>query len=78
LLIVTGSEDDDSYGISSPYVRTAIWEYAPPGNNFLLQLSALTLLVEYDGGVIVLLLGIGVPKRVDVSLLLVPIFNLPG
>ncbi|MGZ5012751.1 MAG: hypothetical protein ACXV7E_01895 [Methylobacter sp.] len=25
LLVVTGSEDDDPYGISSPYVRTAIW-----------------------------------------------------
>ncbi|MGZ4970672.1 MAG: hypothetical protein ACXV8O_04605 [Methylobacter sp.] len=39
LLVVTGSEDDDPYGISSPYVRTAIWEYAPPGNKYLLVLN---------------------------------------
>lgn len=39
LLVVTGSEDDDPYGISSPFVRTAIWEYAPPGNKYLLQLN---------------------------------------
>jgi hypothetical protein len=39
LLVVTGSEDDDPYGISSPYVRTAIWEYAPRGNKYLLQLN---------------------------------------
>jgi len=36
---VTGSEDDDPYGISSPYVRTAIWEYAPSGNKYLLLLN---------------------------------------
>ncbi|MGZ5601555.1 MAG: alpha/beta hydrolase family protein [Methylobacter sp.] len=39
LLVVTGTEDDDPYGISSPYVRTAIWEYAPPGNKYLLLLN---------------------------------------
>ncbi|MGZ5007729.1 MAG: hypothetical protein ACXWE9_05435 [Methylobacter sp.] len=39
LLVVTGSEDEDPYGISSPYVRTAIWEYAPPGNKYLLLLN---------------------------------------
>ena len=39
LLVVTGSEDDDPYGISSPYVRTAIWEYAPPDNKYLLLLN---------------------------------------
>lgn len=39
LLVVTGSEDDDPYGISSPYVRTAIWEYAPPGGKYLLVLN---------------------------------------
>jgi len=39
LLVVTGSEDDDPYGISSPYVRTAIWEYAPLGNKYLLLLN---------------------------------------
>ncbi|HEY8094860.1 MAG TPA: hypothetical protein VIE65_02045 [Methylobacter sp.] len=39
LLVVTGSEDDDPYGISSPYVRTAIWEYAPPGDKYLLVLN---------------------------------------
>jgi hypothetical protein len=37
-LVVTGSEDDDPYAISSPFVRTAIWEYAPPDNKYLLQL----------------------------------------
>ena len=39
LLVVTGAEDDDPYGISSPYVRTAIWEYAPAGNKYLLVLD---------------------------------------
>ncbi|MFZ2405958.1 MAG: hypothetical protein WAW41_12525 [Methylobacter sp.] len=39
LLVVTGSEDEDPYGISSPYVRTAIWEYAPLGNKYLLLLN---------------------------------------
>jgi hypothetical protein len=39
LLGVTGTEDDDPYGISSPFVRTAIWEYSPPGNKYLLQLN---------------------------------------
>jgi hypothetical protein len=39
LLVVTGNEDDDPYGISSPYVRTAIWEYAPSGNKYLLLLE---------------------------------------
>lgn len=39
LLVVTGSDDDDPYGISSAYVRTAIWEYAPPGNKYLLLLN---------------------------------------
>ncbi|MFZ2171805.1 MAG: hypothetical protein WAW61_19465 [Methylococcaceae bacterium] len=39
LLVVTGSEDEDPYAITTPYVRTAIWEYAPPGNKYLLLLK---------------------------------------
>jgi hypothetical protein len=40
LLTVTGSEDEDPYGISSsPRVRTAIWEYVPPGDKYLLLLK---------------------------------------
>ena len=39
LLAVTGTEDDDPYAISTPYVRTAIWENAPPGNKYLLLLK---------------------------------------
>ena len=39
LLAVTGTEDDDPYAISTPYVRTAIWENAPPGNKCLLLLK---------------------------------------
>jgi len=39
LLVVTGTEDDDPYAITTPYVRTAIWEYAPSGNKYLLLLK---------------------------------------
>lgn len=39
LLTVTGSEDNDPYGISSADVRTAIWEYAPKGHKYLLLLN---------------------------------------
>jgi hypothetical protein len=39
LLAVTGTEDDDPYAISTPYVRTAIWENAPSGNKYLLLLK---------------------------------------
>jgi len=39
LLVVAGTEDDDPYAITTPYVRTAIWEYAPPGNKYLLLLN---------------------------------------
>jgi hypothetical protein len=39
LLVVTSTEDDDPYGISSPFVRTTIWKYSPLGNKYLLQLK---------------------------------------
>ncbi len=39
MLAVTASDDDDPYGISSPFVRTAIWEYAQPGDKYLLVLK---------------------------------------
>ena len=38
-LSVTGTEDEDPSAISTPFVRTAIWEYAPPGNKYLLILK---------------------------------------
>ena len=38
-LEVTGTEDDDPFAITTPYVRTAIWEYAPSGNKYLLLLN---------------------------------------
>ena len=39
MLAVTGAEDDDPSAISTPFARTAIWEYAPPGNKCLLVLK---------------------------------------
>lgn len=39
MLAVTGSEDDDPYSISSPSVRTALWEHAPAGGKYLLLLQ---------------------------------------
>jgi len=39
ILAVTGVEDDDPSAISTPFARTAIWEYAPPGNKCLLVLK---------------------------------------
>ena len=39
ILAVTGAEDDDPSAISTPFARTAIWEYAPPGNKCLLVLK---------------------------------------
>jgi hypothetical protein len=39
ILAVTGTEDDDPSAISTPFARTAIWEYAPPGNKYLLVLK---------------------------------------
>ncbi len=39
LLAVTGSEDDDPYGISSPSLRPAIWRYAGGGDKYLLLLQ---------------------------------------
>jgi hypothetical protein len=38
-LSITGTEDEDPSAISTPFVRTAIWEYAPPGNKYLLILK---------------------------------------
>ncbi len=38
-LAITGAEDDDPSAISTPFARTAIWEYAPPGNKYLLALK---------------------------------------
>lgn len=40
MLAITGSDDNDPYAISSPLVRTAVWEYAPAGNKYLLLLKA--------------------------------------
>lgn len=40
MLVITGKADQDPYGISSPRVRTAIWEYAPAGEKFLLILKS--------------------------------------
>ena len=39
ILAVTGAEDEDPSAISTPFARTAIWEYAPPGNKCLLVLK---------------------------------------
>jgi len=39
ILAVTGAEDDDPSAISTPFARTAIWEYSPPGNKCLLVLK---------------------------------------
>lgn len=38
-LVITSDADDDPYAISSPQVRTAIWEYAPDGQHYLLLLK---------------------------------------
>lgn len=38
LLAVTGTEDDDPYGISSPSLRSALWQHAPAGDKHLLLL----------------------------------------
>ena len=39
LLVITGNEDNDPYAISSASVRSAVWEFSPPGNKYLLSLS---------------------------------------
>ncbi|QPK64156.1 hypothetical protein IVG45_04060 [Methylomonas sp. LL1] len=39
LLVITGTEDNDPYAISSGAVRTAVWEYAPAGGKYLLLLK---------------------------------------
>jgi len=38
-LVITSETDNDPYGISSPFVRTALWEYAPAGSKYLLLLK---------------------------------------
>jgi hypothetical protein len=39
LLVITGSEDNDPYAISSASVRAAVWEFSPPGGKYLLSLT---------------------------------------
>jgi hypothetical protein len=39
LLVVTGSEDNDPYAISSASIRSAVWEFSPAGGKYLLSLS---------------------------------------
>ena len=38
-LTITGDDDDDPYAISTSYARTALWEFAPPGEKYLLVLQ---------------------------------------
>jgi len=42
LLAVTGDDDRDPYGISSPSLRSAIWQHGPAGDNYLLLLRDAT------------------------------------
>ncbi len=62
LLVITGTEDNDPYAISSASVREAIWEYSPPGNKYLLSLEGNVhrLLAGADMGG-----GLGLDKRRD-------------
>lgn len=39
LLVISGSEDNDPYAISSASVRAAVWEFSPAGGKYLLQLT---------------------------------------
>ncbi|MDD1623061.1 MAG: hypothetical protein LUQ11_16425 [Methylococcaceae bacterium] len=39
ILVITGTEDNDPYAISSSSVRTAVWGYAPGGGKYLLLLK---------------------------------------
>ncbi|MEY4210461.1 MAG: hypothetical protein RLZ92_841 [Pseudomonadota bacterium] len=39
LLVVTGTEDNDPYAISSASVRTSLWEHAAAGSKYLLMLQ---------------------------------------
>lgn len=39
LLVITSENDNDPYAISSPKVRTAVWEYAQSANGYLLLLK---------------------------------------
>jgi dienelactone hydrolase len=38
LLAITGDDDRDPYGISSPSLRSAIWQHGPVGDDYLLLL----------------------------------------
>lgn len=40
LLVVTGTEDNDPYAISSASVRTSLWEHAAAGSKYLLMLQS--------------------------------------
>ncbi len=39
LLVITGSEDNDPYAISSASVRSAVWEFSPANDKYLLLLK---------------------------------------
>lgn len=39
MLVITGSEDDDPYGISAAQVRAVVWKDAPAGDKYLLSLK---------------------------------------
>jgi hypothetical protein len=39
LLVVTGSDDFDPYAISSASARSAVWEFSPPQDKYLLSLN---------------------------------------
>jgi hypothetical protein len=39
-LVVTGTEDNDPYAISSASVRTSLWEHAAAGGKYLLMLQS--------------------------------------
>jgi hypothetical protein len=39
MLVITGTEDNDPYAISSGSVRAVVWEYAPAGGKYLLLLK---------------------------------------
>ena len=39
LLVITGADDNDPYAISAASTRQLIWQYAAPGNKYLLSLD---------------------------------------
>lgn len=39
MLVITGSEDDDPYGISAAQARAVVWKDAPAGDKYLLSLK---------------------------------------